>query len=82
MSGNPGGENEVDVPEINHAKKASQGDNSGNHGGHGDDDEEVRRCGQKIIQTDTIVEDTKSRRRLLQSCQPFFLTRYEDILLQ
>ncbi|KAK2539653.1 Atp6v0a4 [Columba guinea] len=40
VSGNPGGENEVDVPEINHAKKASQGDNSANHGGHGDDDEE------------------------------------------
>lgn len=82
VSGNPGGENEVDVPETNHSKKASQGDHSGGHGGHGEDDEEVRRCGHKIIQTDTIVKDTKSSRRLLQSCQPFFLTRYQDMLLQ
>ncbi|XP_049677586.1 V-type proton ATPase 116 kDa subunit a 4 isoform X2 [Accipiter gentilis] len=40
LSGNPGGENEVDVPETNHSKKASQGDHSGGHGGHEDDDEE------------------------------------------
>lgn len=82
ISGNPGGENEVDVPETNHSKKASQGDHSGGHGGREDDDEEVRKCGQKIIQTHTIVEDTKSSRRLLQNCQPFFLIRYQDTLLQ
>ncbi|XP_063176412.1 V-type proton ATPase 116 kDa subunit a 4 isoform X2 [Chroicocephalus ridibundus] len=40
ISGNPGGENEVDVPETNHSKKAAQGDHSGGHGGHEDDDEE------------------------------------------
>ncbi|XP_074682079.1 V-type proton ATPase 116 kDa subunit a 4 isoform X2 [Strix aluco] len=40
ISGDPEGENEVDVPETNHSKKASQGDHSGGHGGHEDDDEE------------------------------------------
>ncbi|KAM6419170.1 V-type proton ATPase 116 kDa subunit a 4 isoform 2-T2 [Pluvialis apricaria] len=40
ISGNPGGENEVDVQDTNHSKKASQGDHSGGHGGHEDDDEE------------------------------------------
>uniref|UniRef100_A0A8B9BMV9 V-type proton ATPase subunit a n=1 Tax=Anser brachyrhynchus TaxID=132585 RepID=A0A8B9BMV9_9AVES len=37
---NTGGENEVDAPETNHSKKASQGDHSGGHGGHEDDEEE------------------------------------------
>lgn len=76
MSGNPGGENEVEAPETNHSKKASPGDHSGGHGGHEDDDEEVRKCGQKIIQPNTIAENTKSSSRILQSCQLFFLTRY------
>uniref|UniRef100_A0A672UQ42 V-type proton ATPase subunit a n=1 Tax=Strigops habroptila TaxID=2489341 RepID=A0A672UQ42_STRHB len=33
-------QNEIDVPETNHSKKASQGDHSGGHGGHEDGDEE------------------------------------------
>lgn len=49
ISGNSGGENEVDVPETNHSKKASQGDHSGGHGGHEGEDEEVRKFGQKIV---------------------------------
>lgn len=37
---------------------------------------------ERIIQTDAVVQDTKPSRRLLLSCQPFFLTRYQDILVQ
>ncbi|XP_057276530.1 V-type proton ATPase 116 kDa subunit a 4 isoform X2 [Pezoporus wallicus] len=40
VSGNPGGENEIDVPETNHSKKASYEEHSGGHGGHEDGDEE------------------------------------------
>ncbi|NWH25684.1 V-type proton ATPase 116 kDa subunit a 4 isoform X1 [Grus americana] len=40
ISGNPQAENEVDFPETSHSKKASQGDHSGGHGGHEDNDEE------------------------------------------
>jgi len=40
------GENEVNAPETNHTKKASQGDHSG---GHEDDEEEVRKCKQKEL---------------------------------
>lgn len=71
LSGNPGGENEVDVPETNHSKKASQGDHSGGHGGHEDDDEEVRKCGQKIIQTDTIVADAKFKQKAFAELPAF-----------
>ncbi|XP_037245768.1 V-type proton ATPase 116 kDa subunit a isoform X4 [Falco rusticolus] len=39
ISGNPGGENEVDVPETSSSKKGSHGDNSGGHEGHDDDEE-------------------------------------------
>lgn len=59
ISGNSGGENEVDVPETNHSKKASQGDHSSGHEGHEGDNEEVRKFGQKIVQTNTIVEGSQ-----------------------
>lgn len=52
---NSGGENEVDVTETSHAKKDSQGGHSGGHEGHDGDDEEVRKFGQKIVQTNTTV---------------------------
>ncbi|XP_027639887.1 V-type proton ATPase 116 kDa subunit a 4 isoform X3 [Falco peregrinus] len=39
ISGNPGGENEVDVPETSSSKKGSHGDNGGGHEGHDDDEE-------------------------------------------
>lgn len=45
--GNTVGENEVDAPETNHTKKASQADHGG--GAHEDDEEEVRTCEQKEL---------------------------------
>ncbi|XP_061227927.1 V-type proton ATPase 116 kDa subunit a 4 isoform X2 [Neopsephotus bourkii] len=40
LSGNSGGENEIDVAETNNSKKASHEEHSGGHGGHEDGDEE------------------------------------------